>query len=451
MTTPASSTLPVWRVLAYGGINVPLSFIGLPLVIFVAPFYAGELGLPLGLVGTMLFLARMSDVITDPIVGVGSDHLRSRWGRRKPVIAAGVLVMMLGVWKLFAPTPPVDVWYFLLWVSVVYLGFTMISITHEAWGGELSGSYTERTRITGARQFFGIVGLVVATSVPAVVMAQPGGSAGRVLEVLAWMVLIALPLTAVVLVWVVPSPPPQEAHQDKLPMRQAVRLMLRNGPFVRMLLVLLLAVIGETFRITITLFYARDVIGITNLGSLYLMYFGVGLVGVPVWIRLGNTLGKHRALGLAFLTLAILSLCMLPLGHGDTLIFTMLFVAKGFCFGSLQMLPSAMIADVVDVDTLRSGKARQGLYFATGGVALKLGMALGQGLSLNALSLVDYQPKGGSSAQALWWLTIFYCIPAAVSFLVALPLVWRYPLTAVRHGRIRARVEARLRAAESRA
>jgi glycoside/pentoside/hexuronide:cation symporter, GPH family len=356
--------------------------------------------------------------------------------------------MMLGVWKLFAPTPPVDIWYFLLWVSVVYLGFTMISITHEAWGGELSGSYTERTRITGARQFFGIVGLVVATSVPAIVMAKPGGSAGKVLEVLAWMVLIALPLTAALLMWAVPSAPPKEAP-DKVPMKQALRLMLRNGPFVRMLLVLLLAVIGETFRITITLFFARDVIGIANLGSLYLMYFAVGLCGVPVWIRLGNTIGKHRALGLSFLTLATLSLCMLPLGKGDTLLFTMLFVGKGFCFGSLQMLPSAMIADVVDVDTLRSGKARQGLYFATGGVALKLGMAIGQGLSLNALSLVDYQPKGGSSAQALWWLSVFYCVPAAVSFLVALPLVWRYPLTAVRHGRIRARVERRQQALDA--
>lgn len=442
MTTDKTPSLSIWRVLAYGTINVPLSFIGLPLVIFVAPFYAGELGLPLGMVGTMLFLARMSDVITDPIVGVGSDHLRTRWGRRKPVIAAGVLVMVVGVWKLFAPEPPVDIWYFLLWVSVVYLGFTMISITHEAWGGELSGSYTERTRITGVRQFFGIAGLVVATSVPAFVMASPGGTPGKVLEVLAWMVLIALPLTAALLLWAVPSAPPQEA-EGKVPMRQALRLMMRNGPFVRMLLVLLLAVIGETFRITITLFYARDIIGVPNLGTLYLMYFGVGLLGVPVWIRLGNMIGKHRALGLAFLTLALLSLAMLPLSKGDTLFFTLLFVCKGFCFGSLQMLPSAMIADVVDVDTLRSGKARQGLYFATGGVALKLGMALGQGLSLNALSLVDYQPKGGSSADALWWLTIFYCVPAALSFLVALPLVWRYPLTAARHGRIRARVEAR--------
>ena len=355
-----NSNLSRWRISAYGILNVPLSFIGYPLVIFVAPFYSGELGLPLGLVGIMLFLARMSDVITDPIVGVGSDRLRSRWGSRKPVIAAGILLMMAGVYFLFMPTKPVGIVYFLVAVSVVYLGFTMISIPHEAWGAELSSSYHERTRITGTRQFFGMVGLVVATIVPAVVLAQPGAGSGKVLFTLGVMILVLLPIAGVVLLLCVPKVEAVEISKHHPPTMQGLRLMFRNGPFVRVLLVLLLAVIGETFRITITLFYARDVIGISNLGTLYLMYFTIGLLGVPVWVRLGNTIGKHRALGVAFMTLAALSLAMLPLTKGDTTVFTLLFVCKGFCFGSLQLLPSAMIADVVDVDTLRSGKRATG-------------------------------------------------------------------------------------------
>jgi glycoside/pentoside/hexuronide:cation symporter, GPH family len=446
MTNREQGALPAWRILSYGTINLPLSFIGLPIVIFVAPFYASELGLPLGLLGTMLFLARMSDVITDPIIGIGSDHTRTRIGRRKPWIAAGVLVMMLGVFKLFMPAAGVGVVYFLLWVSVVYVGFTMITLPHEAWGGELSASYHERTRITGARQLFGLIGLVLATIVPATVMGRPGGTMGAALEVLAWIVIVLLPLCGFWLLFFVPSPTPAEVKGD-VPFLNGLRRMWRNGPFVRMLLVLLLAVIGETFRITITLFYARDIIGITNLGSIYLYYFGIGLLGIPVWIRLGNTIGKHRALALSFTTLALLSLAMLPLTKGDTLIFIILFTGKGFCFGSLQMLPSAMIADVVDVDSARSGKSPQGLYYATAGVALKLGMALGQGLSLNMLGLVGYQAAGGSSGSALGWLSIFYCVPAAVMFFIALPLVWRYPLTAARHKVIRARVEARLKRA----
>jgi glycoside/pentoside/hexuronide:cation symporter, GPH family len=436
-------SLPAWRILSYGTINLPLSFISLPIVIFVAPFYASELGLPLGLLGTMLFLARMSDVITDPIIGIGSDYTRTRFGRRKPWIAAGALVMMLGVYNLFMPSPGVGIVYFLIWVSVVYLGFTMITLPHEAWGGELSPSYHERTRITGARQLFGLIGLVLATLVPAIIMGRTGGTMGKVLETLAWVVIVLLPICAAWIMFAVPAATPSEV-KDEIPFLKGLRRMWRNGPFVRVLLILLLAVIGETFRITITLFYARDIIGISNLGSIYLYYFGVGLLGIPVWIRLGNTIGKHRALALSFTTLALLSLAMLPLGKGDTIMFIILFTGKGFCFGSLQLLPSAMIADVVDVDSARSGKSPQGLYFAAAGVALKLGMALGQGLSLNALNLVGYKAAGGSSESALAWLSIAYCVPAATMFLVALPLVWRYPLTAARHKLIRAKFEARL-------
>jgi len=443
-----TATLPAWRILSYGTINLPLAFISYPIVIFVAPFYASELGLPLGLIGTMLFLARMSDVITDPIIGIGSDNLRSRFGRRKPWIAVGIVVMMLGVYKLFMPTAGVGIVYFLIWVSVVYLGFTMITLPHEAWGGELSPHYHERTRITGARQLFGLIGLVLATVVPAIVLSKPSGSMGAVLETLAWIVIALLPLCGAWLLWVVPAVTPAEV-KDEVPLMKGLRRMWRNGPFVRMLLILLLAVIGETFRITITIFYARDIIGISNLGSIYLYYFGVGLLGIPVWIRLANKIGKHRALAISFTTLAVLSLFMLPLGKEDTVIFIILFTAKGFCFGSLQLLPSAMIADAVDVDSARSGKSPQGLYYATAGVALKLGMALGQGLSLNLLSVVGYQAVGGSSQSALSWLSIFYCLPAAVMFLIALPLVWKYPLTAARHKLIRARFDARLKANEA--
>ncbi|MES3023038.1 MAG: MFS transporter [Pseudomonadota bacterium] len=440
--TKSTSSMPAWRLLSYGTINLPLSFVGYPLVIFIAPFYAGELGLPLSWLGIMLFLGRMSDVITDPIIGIGSDHTRGRFGRRKPWIAAGIVMMTLGVYKLFMPEPPVGLGYFLLWVSVVYVGFTMVTLPHEAWGGELSASYHERTKITGSRQFFGLIGLVAATAVPAYVMSQPGGTSGAVLAALGWVVIIALPITGAWLMWAVPSVPAHDTSPG-VPLRAGLRTMWRNGPFVRMLLVLLLGVIGETFRQTITLFYARDVIGVSNLGSIYLLYFGVGLAGIPAWIWLGNTIGKHRALGVSFTTLAVLSLAMLPLGHGDGVMFTALFAAKGFCFGSLQMLPSAMIADVVDVDAARSGKSRQGLYYAAAGVALKLGMALGQGLSLNMLDLVNYHPKGGSSADAISSLAMMYCIPCATLFIIAVPLVWRYPLTAARHKKIRSRLDAR--------
>lgn len=427
--------VPWWIKGVYGGINLPLSFVGFPLVIYLAPFYAGELGLPLSVVATALFVGRIADIITDLVVGVTSDRWRTRFGRRRIWLVAGGAVMVLGVWRLFIPPADVDVWYLLVWVAVVYAGFTMVALPHEAWGAELSSSYEERTRITGVRQLFGMTGLVVATIIPALVLGR-GGDSGEVLETLGWTTLILLPITVILIALFVPEP--DAGHESHVPFWRGMKIMWRNGPFRRVLLVLLIAAVGETFRITITYFFARQVIGIENLGVVYLWYFATGLAAVPFWIWLGNRIGKHRALALSFTIVAGVGLGQFFLGQGDAVAFTILFAIKGFCFGSLQLLPSAMIADIVDVDVARSGQQRQGLFYAIAGFLLKFGMALGQGLSLGLLDVVNFDPAGNSSASAILWIRIFYCLVPTLLFLIALALVWRYPLTAPRHAKLRA-------------
>src|SRR3546814_2799921 len=82
-----------WQLFAYGQLVVPMAVIGLPLAIYIPPFYSGTLGLSLTAVGVILMLARLSDVIVDPFIGRWSDRTHTRWGRRRPWIVAGVIVM----------------------------------------------------------------------------------------------------------------------------------------------------------------------------------------------------------------------------------------------------------------------------------------------------------------------------------------------------------------------
>ena len=120
----------------HGCIGLPMAVIGYPLAIWIPAHYAGGLGLSLAAVGTILMLARFTDVITDPLMGELSDRWRTRFGRRKPWLIVGAPLMMLGVYKLFMPPEGIGLIYFLVWLTLFFLGSTIISLPHRAWGAE---------------------------------------------------------------------------------------------------------------------------------------------------------------------------------------------------------------------------------------------------------------------------------------------------------------------------
>ncbi len=438
-----------WQVLAYGGLALPLSIIGLPLAIYLAPFYAGELGLPLAALGTAMLLARFTDMVIDPFIGVLTDRWRPRIGRRRVWLPIGVTTLLTGLWMLFNPSPGVGFGYFMGWLAVMYLGFTMTRLPYHAWGGELSSSYHGRTRIAATRQTFSILGLVVSTLIPALIMARPGATGADVLGALSLASLLLMPLAAMIVFSFVPEPTPT-VSDTRVPLRAGLKAMWRNGPLRRILLVLLLGFIAETFRQTITFFFARDAIGVPNVGEVYVYYFLAGLLAIPLWRWVAARIGKHRALALAFVISVATNGMLFFVPHGAVALFTILFVLKGTCFGALELLPAALVADTADLDTAVSRERRQGAFFAAMGVIVNIGQALGQFLSLNSLALVGYQAAASATTgpDEIWWLRIFYAVLPSALLAVCAVIIWRYPLTAARHANIRRHLDRRDRLAE---
>ena len=215
---------------------------------------------------------------------------------------------------------------------------------------------------------------------------------------------------------------------------------------VRVLFIVVLVYFGESFRNAVSLFFIRDIIGVPTIGASYFFYFVAGLAALPFWLWLGQTIGKHRAFMCTLLTVAAVSAANLLLKHGDYLSFFLLFVVKGFCFGGLQFLPLAMLADVVDVDTARSGDHRAGTYFAFLGFSEKIAIAFGTGASLNIVGWLGFEPSGGVAASTqtgVLALRLVYCLGPVVFYGLSLRFIWNYPLTPARHARLRSRLERR--------
>jgi len=428
---------------ALGLVSLPMGAIGLPIAIYLAPLYSGQLEISLGLIGFAMIATRALDLITDPLVGIISDRWRPTIGRRRVWLVIGTAIMMLGIYFLFRPEPGVGIIYFLFALSLVYLGYTTLGLPYAAWGAELSPDYAVRTRIGSTAQFFGIAGLIISTLIPAYVLAQPDTDSRDVMRAVGLFVLVALPITAAIAFFVVPEPKTPKARAP-LSFSSSIRLLTNNGPFARITVVVLIATVGEVFRQTITVFFARDVVGVTNVGAVYFYYFVSALIFVPAWLWLANRIEKHRAMTLALVIIALTNAAMFFLGMGQANAFIALFVIKGACYGAVLLLPFAMVADAVDIDTANSLDRQQGLFFAVGAMVQKLGFALGAGLPLIILGALGYNSEGESRAEPLEMLTILYSLaPAALVFLAAW-LTWNYSLTAERHREIRAEIDRKM-------
>jgi len=240
----AEERVPFGHLVAYAQMTLPLAVIGLPIAIYIPAFYSGTLGLNLAAVGLVLMLARFSDVITDPLIGRLSDRTRGRFGRRRPWIAAGVPLMALSAFMLFVPSEPVSLAYLFVWISAIYLGFTLIGIPYAAWGAELSTDYRERSRVTGAREVFLLIGLVSAIIIPvawAILTGATDAEGGELNSVsreamasLGWMVIILLPVCAAILFWKIREPAPMT--EQTISFVEGLKAVMRNGPFRRVLI-----------------------------------------------------------------------------------------------------------------------------------------------------------------------------------------------------------------------
>jgi Na+/melibiose symporter-like transporter len=433
------------RIWIYGSLGFPLSLLGYPLGIWLPRAYATYVGVATEQVGLIIFVAAVFDAITDPIMGFASDRFRTRWGRRRIWIAIGMPFLMAALFYLLNPPLGSTVLYLGFWFVFLRVGTTMVGIPYGAWGAELSSEYHTRTRIVSARQTYVLLGLIGAAAVPAVVewIHADATTAVMVLNAYTLPALVLLPLLTLLVVALVPEPPARTSD-GQISFLRSLTLMSRNRLFLRLITIEVLISGGEAFRNALSLFFMQDYIGAPRAGSLYLVYFGMGLAAIPFWTWLAKRYGKHRSLSSAIVFVGCVSIAIYTLEHGQVMPFYVLFALKGFCFGSFAYLPSAMLADVIDVDTFRSGAARTGSYFSIMGFMTKLAHSVG-GFALVALSWVGYDTTVGAShsAQSLEWLAILYAIVPTVAFAFGLYLCWTWPLTQRKQERLRRLIEIR--------
>ena len=448
------------RIALYGAVNLPTSVVGLPIALYVPAFYSQNLGLSLAAVGTLLALSRLTDVVTDPAIGIASDRWRTRFGRRKPWMVGGAPLMMLSLWMLFVPDSPtaIAVWsalggtgvnnlYLFVWISALYLSFTLVDLPYRAWGAELSPDYDERSRVTGWREAFGYGGTMMSLIIPLAIafgLAQPG--AENALYGVALAVLVLMPLLTFPAIAFVPEPRIRGGRTPHVTWRRGLRVVWRNGPFRRLVICLTFFATGISMTAAMSFFFVQRVMEepFDRYAIFVLAYYISSTVAIPAWFAISKRIGKHRTVVIGIAWLSLWSAFIPLLGPEDFALFFVIMLLKGSAIGALVFLPTSMAADIVDLDTLRTREQRTGLYFSLWGMVNKGAAALGVFIATAGAAYMGFDPTSevntGTAKMAV--ACLYSVIPAAIAC-IALPLLWNYPLTRDRQQRMREHIERR--------
>lgn len=394
--------------LRYGLLGLPLAFLALPLYVSLPAYYAREHGVALASLGALLLLARAADAVLDPWIGRMSDGWL-RPGRVRPVLGVAALLMLLAFAALFFP-PAWQGDALLGWVGVMlvvaYIAYSVLSISHQAWGARLGGNAQAQTRIHAWREGFALVGVLFASVLIS--------TAGWTVTTAALALLLLVGLLAL---FSSPLPAPQ---LDAPPMRWS--LPWRTPAFRRLLLVYAVNGIAAAVPATVLLFFVRDRLQAPQWEAGFLVaYFAAAALALPLWLRAVGRFGQARSWLLA-MGLAVLSFVWAAtLGAGDVIPFLLICVASGAAAGADLAIPPAMLARIVQQSGL--GGRAEGAFFGWWTAATKLNLALAAGVALPLLQLLGYR-DGARDAEALQALSSVYALLPCLLKLMAMALLW---------------------------
>ena len=439
------------------------------------------LGMNPALVGLLGALPRLTDALTDPLMGFISDNTRSRWGRRRPYIFIGAIiagVVFALLWQLpRGMSESYYFWYFLIGSFFFYLGYTIFATPWVALGYELTPDYHERTRLMGVQNFMGQWAYIVAPWFLLIMQAEyfddmVEGASYLAIAIAVLTIAIGI-LPAIYLRERFSHPPSADGDPSAAPRPSMWAVVKHNmqqffqgflttikvGPFLKLCAATFLVFNGfmliSSFQFYVIIYYVFG--GDTELGAEYAGWSGsVGavstfiVIGIVTWMstRIGKRKAFFVAIGISIIGYALKWVCYNP-EHPWLLLLPAPLMAFGL--GGLFTLMGSMIADVCDLDELNTHERREGMFGSIFWWVVKLGMALalaGGGFLLNATGF-DVNLEGAQSEQTIFLMRFFDVVVPIVTSLLAMWAIASFPITEEKAHQVREALEQRRGAAVS--
>ncbi len=445
-----------WTKIGYGLGDIYGGGAGVVISFYYLIFLTDVVRLAPALAGTVILVSKIYDSITDPFEGLIADRTRTRLGRRRPYLLAGIPLVFLSFFALFYPFRIESEAGRFAAVLASYLFFsTVVSIVmlnYNALHSEITLDYHERSALSSIRIFFSTVSSIVAALLPLeIVKLFPDVHTGYIVMGLSFGAFFALPF--IFTVAAVKERPEFQRPPQPFDWRRAFLEPFRNRTFVYTLAMYLFAFVAIDTVSTIVAYFVKyylqrgGEVSFVN-GALLIAQ----VVSLPFFVWLSKRTSKIRGyiLGLAIWAVAMLFSFLLAPGNLSFMVYVFAAVV-GIGTGGIVVMIYAIFPDIPDVDELRSGERREAMYSALVTFIRKFSSALAIFAVSNVIGWAGYVPpmqetvngvtrlvEQPQSETFLLALRLLFMLLPVVLLACALFFALRFPLTPELHRRLTA-------------
>ena len=449
-----SEKLTFWQKIGYGLGDVYGGGSGVVISFYYLIFLTDVVRISPALAGTVILISKIYDSITDPFEGIIADRTRTKLGRRRPYLLAGIPLVFLSFFTLFYPYSMESMTTRFISVMLSYLFFsTIVSIVmlnYNALHSEITLDYHERSSLSSIRIFFSTVASIVAALVPLeIVKIYPDIHEGYIVMGLSFGAFFALPFIATVSS--VRERPEFQRPPEPLNWHKAFIEPFRNRTFVYTLAMYLFAFVAIDAVSTIVAYFVKyylqrsSEVSYVN-GTLLIAQ----VVSLPFYVALSKRTSKSKGyiLGLSIWIVAMIFSFLLSPNNSSLWVYVFASVV-GLGTGGIIVMIYAIFPDIPDVDELASGERREGIYSALVTFIRKFSSALAIFAVSNVIGWAGYiaptqetidgatrlieQPQ---SETFLLVLRLIFMLLPIILLVFALYFAARFPLTPELHQRL---------------
>lgn len=439
--------------------------------IFYAIYLTDVVGIEPRLASLGALLGIVWDAVNDPIIGMLSDRMKSKLGRRRPFLLWFAFPFGLSFVMLWSAPNWESQVGLLIYITLAFMLSdtltTLVAVPYYSLTPELTQNYDERTSLSSFRTVFQLASaMVVVIAAPMIVDAiiAGGGSqqqgfmtAGAIFGAIG-----ALPLFIIGL-FIRERFASEAAEQESLSFRETLKLAWQNVPFryavgIYMFNWSAVDMVSITFPFFLLYWVAQgDLLAkITLFGvdlALESAFFGmlmfVCILFVPFWLWISRRFNKVGAYIAGMAAWIIVQAMIFTIQPGETNYLLLIAALAGIGVSAAYVLPDSILPDVIEWDELRTRRRQEGIYYGIRTLIRKLTGAGVIFVTLQILGWSGYQapPEGVTVYQqpesALFMIRVMDSFIGAGILTGTIILAWFYPLTRERYQRVQRLLAAR--------